>query len=253
MKASAEETKDLWLKPIYCSQMSMSSFISCSLLCSSLVSRGVKSPVFVVTPLTWHSTIKLQPWVSGQMRLSHLQAALLVSLSLEDESEQKEEKADFGAQCLHSKYLFSTTCVWKQKRKDSKVFQKPRKKSKYRQEAPLKTTCGPNRSRTGDGYKRLNVYRQFWLMQSARPGSLGDGSSRAASWSAAKMLWKHCFSLSLMTCQDHKRSSGSAGPGAQVLWGQSWRAVRPLFLPKGWQTAAEHQGGFLSFPSPSHP
>lgn len=41
--------------------------------------------------------MKLQPWVSGQMSLSHLQAA-----SLEDESEQKEKKADFGAQCLHT-------------------------------------------------------------------------------------------------------------------------------------------------------
>lgn len=40
------------------------------------------------------------------------------------------------------------------------------------------------------------------------------------------------FSLSLMTCQDHKRSSGSAGSGAQALREQTRRSVRPLFLSK---------------------
>lgn len=93
----------LMAETIYCSRMSMSSFISCSLLCSSLVGQ---SPVFVVTPLTQHSTMKLQPRVSGWMCLSHLKAATLVSLSLEDDNEQREKKADFGPQCLHTTYLF---------------------------------------------------------------------------------------------------------------------------------------------------
>lgn len=59
---------------------------------------------------------------------------------------------------------------------------------------------------------------------------MGAGGQPAES--TVKMLRKQCFSLSLMTCQDHKRSSGSAGTGAQALRGQSWRSVRALFLSK---------------------
>lgn len=74
---------------------------------------GSEEPRICVTPVTWQSTMKLQPWVSGQMCLSHLQAAPLVS-GMEGESEQKEKKADFGAQCLYIEYLFFTIRVWKQ-------------------------------------------------------------------------------------------------------------------------------------------
>lgn len=151
MEVSAEKTKDLWLKPIYCSQMSTSSFVFCSLPCSSLV-RGVRSPVFVVTPLTWHSTMKLQPWVSGQMSLSHMQAA-----PLEDESEQKEKKADFGAQCLHTEHLFFyNPCS------NTEMQSKGLLETWKNQNIGKKHVCGPSRSRRG--WRWTQVVESLWTV-----------------------------------------------------------------------------------------
>lgn len=234
------------VETLYCSQMSVSSFISCSLLCSSLVSE--------------------EPCICGDLAQNNKAAALGVwsdvfetpassspCLSVTGRWEWAEGESWFWGTVFTQLSIFSLQSTFENRNAKQRSFRNL-EKSKHRQEARLKSACGPKRSRTGWRWAQVAECLQPVLINAVcEAGQFGDGSSRAASWSAAKMLWKHCFSLSLMTCQDHKRSSGSAGPGAQVLWGQSWRAVRPLFLPKGWQTAAEHQGGFLSFRSLLHP
>lgn len=156
----------------------MSSFISCSLLCSSLVSWGVRSPVFVVTPLTWHSTAQwscsLGVWSDMFEPLASSSPCLCATGRWE--WAEGEESWFWGTMFTHWISVFYDLCL--KTEMQSKDLLETEKNRNIGKKHVWKLLVGQTEAgQAGDGYKWLNVYGQFWLMQSAWPGSLGMGAA----------------------------------------------------------------------------